>query len=72
MKPKAITKGMYNDTEIIAGYLTLCDVIFIDKEMFLYLTNNQNVKNIINCKTKIFSSWNKDTFIDYLEQLNNH
>ena len=66
---KSIKKiSIVNDIRAISSYMPYSDAIFIDKECH-GLLNDDDVSKRLKCNTKIFSLYNKNDFLMYLDDM---
>lgn len=61
-------KGFYNDVKMLSSLLPYCDAMFIDNEC-RSLLQDKDVQRVLGFTAKIFSLSNKDSFIEYLDQI---
>lgn len=65
---KLPTPGIFTDVDMVASVLPYCDAVFIDKENAGFL-KELTVGGHINYPTKVFSSNNRQEFLDYLDDI---
>lgn len=63
--------GMVNDISMVSTLLPYCDAIFVDNEMHSLLKQGQIKKEVDKYKTQIFSLSDRDSFINYLDEIKN-
>ena len=65
---KAPDNVPFEDVDMIAAYLPLCDAMFIDREMH-GLLQQRAVRDQLGFNTKVFSLRTKSEFLDYLDAI---
>lgn len=68
MKKENIEPSFFNDILMISSLLPFCDAIFLERQMAGFL-RDAPLNRIIDRMPKIFSSANKDEFLEYLRSI---
>jgi hypothetical protein len=66
---KPVTRGIFNDVDMLALYLPYLDTMIIDKDMHNVVKYNESRSIMEKYFNKVFSLVNKDEFFEYIDSL---